>query len=290
MSKAKPENSHLLRFHIISAQLKNATQNSNVHCVVKVGKGCAKTLSHPLTGSDPKEVVWQEDFILEYNDECKGKNSLLEAQVFAEKDLLGTFSMEINPNQPIEEEIWSMIKPTSYPLCDSKGNSVGTINLRIRHEFKILGTLTVVLKEGDLEEGLIQNAKSVTAIVKHTNQVFKMSPATVNGNHFIFSDQCTQNINIDKDNNVFDVFIEIWKDQITSSEASAALTPAPTAPIPEKNEKLDPNTPMRDTMIGQARITLFDVRSPVQSSLPIFTADHRQVGHLQLQATLKEQR
>jgi hypothetical protein len=252
---------------------------------VKVGNKIAKSLSHPPSGSDLKEVVWQEDFIIEFDQSAK--EDRLEIQVLNTKGALGLFRFKIN-KALCGEGTWSTAQPGNYPIKDNDRKIIGNLKLRVRREFKILGTLAVDLKEANFEEGVVR-ADQVMAVLKHTNKVFSIPPANVEGNHVAFQPDCKK-FEIDKSSNVFDIFIEFWRSTpgrgIVAGEILAALEPAPTDPTPKKNEKLDPT--MRDTMIGQARLPLFDARTPLKTTLPIFTADHKQVGLAHISAQLQD--
>jgi predicted secreted protein len=258
---------------------------------VKTGNKQAKTIAHPLIGKNAsKDVVWQEDFIMEFDHlGAHEEKVFLEVLVFSKKDLLGILKLTVDDISPAEE-IWEMIKPVDFPLSDPKGNQIGTVNLRIRHENKIFGTLVVNLKEGDLEKDISGDIMSVMAVIKHTDQISLTQPAIVNDNHFVFLESCSKSIILDKKNNVFDVFIELWKNDpnpnVSQVKSSAILEPAPTAPIPEKKKNLDPTALVRGNMIGQARLPLFDVRLPFQS-LQIFS-EHKRVGQIQVQTRLTD--
>jgi len=64
-----------------------------------------------------------------------------------------------------------------------------------------------------------------------------------------------------KKNHVFDVFIEVWKED-------------------DKKEA-------KGTLIGQSRLTLYDARKKFISTLPIMNREYSQIGHIKLQAKVK---
>jgi len=280
-----PECNQLLRVHIISAQFDNASENWKTHCVVKVGDKTAETLSHPLTvcpSTGRKCIVWQENFMVEYDH---GRPDL-DVQVFSHKDLLGTAKLQINDIPP-SKDTWDKVAPKEYSLSDSKDNSIGKITLRIRRETKVFGSLVVNLTKGQFEGSAEKGVNSVMATLKHTNQVFSKAPVAVTDGHFEFPDY-NKSFEINKDNNVFDLFIELWEVEpghgIPAISTQALLEPAPTAPVPEKKENLSPVS--RERMIGQARLPLFDTRTPFHWNLPVFTVDHKLVAKIHLSAEL----
>jgi hypothetical protein len=265
---------HLLRFHIISARFDEPSEKWSTRCRLKVGHREAKTLAHPMT---EKEVMWNESFIIEYDPSNK---PTVEVQVFSKKDVLGKLEMKVNEFDTTDQLEWFKVQPTVAKLQCS-GRTVGELIYRARHEFKLFGNLEVGLAGGQLVSSC--EAKSVKAVIKHTTRVVETPNVPVKDGRFSYS-HVTGSFPLDKNNNIFDVFIEIWENDPSQYIPQAAKEAAPTEPKPE--HKVNPMERLR--MIGQARLPLFDTRLHPYLTVPIHSVDHKQVGDLQINAKLDE--
>jgi len=228
----------------------------------------------------------------------KTRRSRLKSSAIQKKELLGIYQIKLG-NVPVprvkdyepqraavaetnqkdappgskDREDWVTAKVQEVDLMDSNNNKVGILTLRMRREIKMIGTLKVELKEVNLEPlGHSTDVHCVKCVMKLLDQVYETPTCEKSkGNSvsptFCFS-SCSKSFKVNDTNNVFDLFIEI-RSCGPSSEDSKEQS-------------------CKDTILGQARLSLFDAQTKFCSPLPIFSPHHKQIGHLQIEAEMQD--
>jgi len=176
------------------------------------------------------------------------------------------------------------------------------------------GTLTIDLKEATLANSVSQTEiKTAKCTFKLLTQIHESPNAEgkhgKNETSFAWK-SCTNQFTINETNHVFDLFIEVWKDD---GHGSSSATPADNKGAADKkddkrDDKKDDKKPekkddkkadkkddkkgaekkeINTNLLGQSRLSLYDTKSKFNTPLPIFNQDYKQVGQIKLQAKIK---
>jgi len=203
-----------------------------------------------------------------------------------------------------QNDRWNMASIKEEFLVDRKGHKVGTIVLRMRRETKLYGSLSVDVKEIEVDNSILSDVCWAKCAVKLVSQV-RETPSTEakreNGKSRFTWETCPSQFDINESNHVYDVFIMLMKDQGASSPSSSSSpTAAISSAIPSATSTLAaaisaPKDPKKEatkdevsypSLIGEARLSLYDARYGTQDPLPLFTNDHREIGLVRVKATL----
>jgi hypothetical protein len=198
---------------------------------------------------------------------------------------------------------WTMATIKEETLVDKKGHRVGTIVLRMRQETKLYGTLSVDVKEVEMDGSVVPDVNSAKCAIKLVSQVHE-TPSTEairEGGKVRFTWASNPNPNqfdINETNHVYDVFIMLMKCepgavcQGAPSTSAASTTEAGTAATdiaPKDHKKEEAKDEVSyPSLIGEARLSLFDARRGIQDPLPLFTNNQKQVGQVKVQVNLTE--
>jgi len=248
----------LVRLHVISAKLSNGKDLKDCYCVVNVGPQKAETLKHQT--NDIGEVKWDEHFSIEYYDK-KEKESFYQLEVYANGQCIGIYKQRMSEISD-SKEMWTNSKNIDCNITKD-GKDTGVVTFRIRREQKRCGTLNIRVKDCELNEMAGNNVQSTRCVVKLSTfsqealSIPNESKSSGNTSHFSFANDKEIAIDVNKNNNVFDVFIEVW----------------------QQNNALP--------IIGQARLPICDTTHNFKGNLPLL-ANNKMVGTVFVEANLKE--
>jgi hypothetical protein len=272
----------LVRLHVISARFKDLKEGSECWCVVNVGAQKCQTLRLKVNSSG--EVKWDENFSIEYLDK-KEKDALFLIELFANGEFKGAFRQricEINAAQ----ESWDRSQNRDCTLTDQQGNEIGIVTFRVRREEKCYGMLKIDIKECELNQlaGQIKTAKCVVncSTFFHETSVAEGKLDQGNVTHFNFVNNNLVQLEINKNNNIFDVFIEIWEQNPIQSNAP-----------PSQEIKSGEKKQISGRLIGQARLPVYDARQRFNAQLPLIsleTAERKMLGTVTVEAMLEKEK
>jgi len=293
-----PVADQLLRIHVIRAHFTEIHEHQDLeaYVVVTVGKKSAKSHTHPIMRSkDPKEprtCTWDEHFTIEHEFRDNDSHVVIEVFDAFTKESLGFYKEKVNKIDPPKKgadpqtevaknnkadkesrEDWASAIVKEVPLNHKQDDHhPGSLTLRIRRELKMIGILDVKLKGVGLENiAHSSEIKGVKCVLKLLDQVHE-SPCSRGKSGSITSDftwdSFRTSFKVNETNHVFDMFIEIWTDEIV--------------------EAGETSTPIKPSLLGEARLPLFDAQTKFSHPLPIISPLHKQVGELKLIAKMKD--
>jgi hypothetical protein len=145
--------------------------------------------------------------------------------------------------------------------------------------------MNIKVKDCELNDLAGKNIETAKCVVKLST--FSHETSSVRSKcsgslcHFSFSNDQDVSVDVNKNNNVFDVFIEVW--QQTSNAESLSQ---------DKSEHKSSSDPKKTSgqLIGQARLPIYDAKNFFKGSLPLLSQgeDHKMVGTISVEAHLKE--
>jgi len=261
-----PSADRLLRIHILDATL---AKEFDPYAVVSVGKHSAKTKQLKNT----KNPDFDEHFVIEHEE--RDNESHLEVCIYDKgkvlDELLGKWRIQLleidqpqqhqeNPEKTEtkkkekkkekEQESWYTEDPLTVKLIDGK-KETGELKVRVRREIKLVGVLTVKVKEVTLNK--IEPNAEIHLLLKHLPTVHQ-SEKNSKGKKGKYSFNQSFVFEIDHSNNIKDLFIEVW----------------------HGSEK----------KIGELRMTLFDASKKVKGGEHLIS-NKEIVGEVKLEANLK---
>lgn len=226
---------NLLRIHIINASLK---KECDPYVTITVGKKSSKTRTLSKTATP----VFDEHFVVEYDshDDRSEVAIAIYDKGHLMDDLVGLYRVNIQDvDKPSEnappksskdkkkmkkkdEEkglmSWYNMEPTSVKLTDKGGkNELGTLFVRLRREVKVVGSLTIKVKEVTL------NSNDETKLVaKLDTQIHETEPTSGKKNTFKWKNSVFK-FDVNEVNNVRDIFIECWQSNLLVGETRVTL-------------------------------------------------------------------
>jgi hypothetical protein len=246
-------------------------------CVVNVGTQKAETLKLKCTNFG--EIKWDEHFSIEYFDK-REKESFFQLEVYTNGQLKGFYKQNIS--EIVGDKVsWDKTKIREAPLVSKTGKEMGEITFRIRREEKCYGTVKISIKDCELNYNTDQilSAKAVANLSTISHET-GISEGKLDNNVKLFSFKKSEPMEfyINKNNNVFDFFIEVWNcnPTIVTSDHNEHQHE-------EKQERTD-KKPISGHLMGQARLPVFDIKHNSRFQLPVITQtpDHRLIGTIKV--------
>jgi hypothetical protein len=266
----------LLRFHLISLKLNEKAKS--VWCEVRVkGKDTpSRTRTHAIKDTD--EPVFDSNFSIEFDTRDNGSRLIVEAfdDRLITKHSIGKWKVKISDlkldapapksfsgahkdeQKVAVDSSWARAEIIRNDLKDKHGKVVGTLEAKFRREKKLSGTLTTTIKSVELYEPtkLARCVMKLYGEPRLTNEVFPVRQDKNVSTTFTWDsgDSPTASWVVTPDNNIFDLFIEVWG-----------------------SDKSKP--------IGEARIPLCDTQGGYTGCLNIIHESHTIVGKVLVSAS-----
>lgn len=292
--KVIDKHDQLLRLHIIEAhftdELKDVTSS---YCVVSVGKLMS---SKTDVAKGNKAPLFDSQFSIEYN--IKDEDSEIAIQLMDGKggqttdDMLGEWKIKLselkapkkNHNKIKEKgkddekketkkektkKIWANSKPKTAVIKDKNGNKIADIIVRMRRELKLFGTLDVSVLNVELPPLMdkIYVKTQGKCFIKHHETINEtptiesiLNPEKKNVEYSWKGFPHTCQFDINDNNDVYDIFIELWQ---TFNGTDMV-------------------------MIAETRLPLYDCREKFSGELHLIDPQKVDVGMIEINATMKD--
>jgi len=232
----------LLRLRVISAKLPNLKRDANTYCVVAIGKQAART----KVVKDTNEPVFEENFAIGY--EIQDLESEIVIDVF-EKNLLlddrvGEFRIRLGQVDPpklrknrakgdtpqVDKKTttkginWANAIPQEAALIDRKGENVGVLNILMRREVRLHGIINVTVRELIFNTNDLPNkpTKIVMKLGQERTQTEVVVPQ-LSATEARFAFNLSQQFNVNDQNNISDLFFELWQEDVPLAEGRLTL-------------------------------------------------------------------